>query len=198
MTKIAIDLNDVIRDYTNNFVRTYLLNYNREFDTSDLVFWTNDMQSLLPFKTERAYERFTYEDFSYDLFGKCDTCSRKTTTDINSFLEYINNLEEEVEVILFSPMEIGPTIGYTLFFLSKLGSNIREIYFPKNSLTIWDKSDIVITANPYILENKPEDKISVKINFDYNREVNADYSFTDFSAFVKDENNINKIINYNE
>ena len=150
MTKIAIDLNDVIRDYTNNFVRTYLLNYNREFDTSDLVFWTNDMQSLLPFKTERAYERFTYEDFSYDLFGKCDTCSRKTTTDINSFLEYINNLEEEVEVILFSPMEIGPTIGYTLFFLSKLGSNIREIYFPKNSLTIWDKSDIVITANPYI------------------------------------------------
>lgn len=198
MIKIAIDLNDVIRDYTNNFVRTYLLNYNREFDTTDLVFWTNDMQSLLPFKTERAYERFTYEDFSYDLFGKCDTCSRKTTTDINTFLEYVNNLEEEVEVILFSPMEIGPTIGYTLFFLSKLGCNIREIYFPKNSLTIWDKSDIVITANPYILENKPEDKISVKINFDYNREVNADYSFTDFSAFVKDENNINKIINYNE
>ena len=198
MIKIAIDLNDVIRDYTNNFVRTYLLNYNREFDTTDLVFWTNDMQSLLPFKTERAYERFTYEDFSYDLFGKCDTCSRKTTTDINTFLEYVNNLEEEVEVILFSPMEIGPTIGYTLLFLSKLGSNIREIYFPKNSLTIWDKSDIVITANPYILENKPEDKISVKINFDYNREVNADYSFTDFSAFVKDENNINKIINYNE
>lgn len=198
MIKIAIDLNDVIRDYTNNFVRTYLLNYNREFDTTDLVFWTNDMQSLLPFKTERAYERFTYEDFSYDLFGKCDTCSRKTTTDINTFLEYVNNLEEEVEVILFSPMEIGPTIGYTLFFLSKLGCNIREIYFPKDSLTIWDKSDIVITANPYILENKPEDKISVKINFDYNREVNADYSFTDFSAFVKDENNINKIINYNE
>lgn len=198
MIKIAIDLNDVIRDYTNNFVRTYLLNYNREFDTTDLVFWTNDMQSLLPFKTERAYERFTYEDFSYDLFGKCDTCSRKTTTDINTFLEYVNNLEEEVEVILFSPMEIGPTIGYTLFFLSKLGCNIREIYFPKDSLTIWNKSDIVITANPYILENKPEDKISVKINFDYNREVNADYSFTDFSAFVKDENNINKIINYNE
>lgn len=194
MKRIAIDLNDVIRDYTNNFVRTYLLNYNRELDTSDLTFWTHDMQSLLPFKTDRAYKKFVYEDFSYELFGKCDTCSRNTEHDLNVFLENIHDIDDEIEVMIFSPMEIGPTIGYSLFFLSKFAANVREIYFPKNSLTVWDKSDIVITANPYILENKPEGKISVKIEFDYNKETKSDYSFSNFSSLVSDENNIKKII----
>ena len=72
-TRIAIDLNDVIRDYTDNFIKNYLLNYNREFDTSDFSIWTNDMETLLPFKTRHAYENFVYEDYSYELYGKCDT-----------------------------------------------------------------------------------------------------------------------------
>jgi hypothetical protein len=33
--KIAIDLNDVVRDYTNNFISTYLNYFNSEFDTTD-------------------------------------------------------------------------------------------------------------------------------------------------------------------
>ena len=52
--KIAIDLNDVIRDYTDNFIKTYLLNYNREYNTEELSLWTNDMESVLTFKTQRA------------------------------------------------------------------------------------------------------------------------------------------------
>ena len=63
--KIAIDLNDVIRDYSNNFISTYLNYFNSEFDTTDFEMWTNDMQSLLVFKTERAYQKFVYEDYPY-------------------------------------------------------------------------------------------------------------------------------------
>jgi hypothetical protein len=33
--KIAIDLNDVIRDYSDNFLRVYVTNYNREYDTDE-------------------------------------------------------------------------------------------------------------------------------------------------------------------
>ena len=33
--KIALDLNDVIRDYSDNFVKVYLMNYNHEFDLDD-------------------------------------------------------------------------------------------------------------------------------------------------------------------
>lgn len=195
MKKIAIDLNDVIRDYTNNFVKTYLLDYNREFDTSDLTFWTNDMQSLLPFKTTRAYHKFVYEDFAYDLYGKCDTCSRKTQNELVEFLQQINDYDEdEVEVMFVSTMEAGPTIGYTYFFISKLGCNIREIYLPKDSSTIWNKCDILITANPNLLKNKPEGKKSVKIDFEYNENIESDFEFKSFSHLTK-ENNIINILN---
>lgn len=194
MKRIAIDLNDVIRDFTNNFVKTYLLDYNREFDTSDFSIWTNDMQSLLPFKTERAYNKFVYEDFSYDLFGKCDTCSRKTQNDL---VEFLNMVDDDAEVIIVSTFEAGPTIGYTYLFISKLGCNIREVYLPKDSTTIWDKCDILITANPNLLKCKPENKVSVKIDFEYNENVEADFSFKSFSELVN-ENNIEKILNNEE
>ena len=36
--KIAIDLNDVIRDFSNNFLRYYIERYNHEFDLDDFEF----------------------------------------------------------------------------------------------------------------------------------------------------------------
>ena len=49
--KIAIDLNDVVRDYSNNFVRYYLEGYNREFDLSEFEFWTK--------KSRNVHRKFT-------------------------------------------------------------------------------------------------------------------------------------------
>lgn len=190
-TRIAIDLNDVIRDYTDNFIKNYLLNYNREFDTSDFSIWTNDMETLLPFKTRHAYENFVYEDYSYELYGKCDTCTKNTQIDLNSWLESLKEIEDnEIDVMFVSPMEYGPTIGYTYFFISKLNTSVRRVYLPKDSSTIWDECDILITANPMLLNNKPEGKTSIKIEKEYNQNCNADYSYKTFSAFTKDENNI--------
>ena len=193
--KIAIDLNDVIRDYSNNFLKNYLLNYNREFDTSDFSFWTNEMQNLLIFKTDREYERFVYEDYSYELFGKNDTCERNTITDLKKFSEEIYDINNKNTIMFVSPMEIGPSIGYTYFFISKLGSDIREVYLPKDSFTIWDKCDVLITANPRLLDSKPEGKKSVKINFEYNNDCEADFTFNSFSEIANNENNIKKILN---
>lgn len=191
---IAIDLNDVIRDYSNNFLKTYLLNYNREFDTSDFSFWTNEMKDLLVFKTDRAYERFVYEDYAYELFGKNDTCSRNTQVDLKKFVETVTDLDDTNNIIFVSTMEIGPSIGYTYFFLSKLGCDIREVYLPKNSFTIWDKCDILITANPKLLNNKPENKKAVKIVFEYNNDCKSDFTFNSFSELVNDDNNVKKIL----
>lgn len=196
--KIAIDLNDVIRDYTNNFIKTYLIYYNREFDTNDFQIWTNDMETLLPFKTKKAYEKFVYEDYSYDLFGKCETCSRNTQFELNKWISDLKDLEEKepIEIMFVSPMEYGETIGYTYFFISKINANIREVYLPIDSLSIWDKCDVLITANPRLLETKPDDKISIKINTDYNKDSKSDYEYNSFSSFIKDENNTKKLINH--
>lgn len=194
--KIAIDLNDVVRDFTYNFVLYYVKCYNHQFDTDELTEWTNDMQMLLPFKTTRAYEKFVYEDFSFELFGKCPTCTKKLTEQLNEWTENtIKDLdtEEPVEVMFVSPMEYGASIGNTYFFLSKLGTKIREVYLPKDSRTIWDRCDVLITANPDLLNDKPEGKVSVKINKEYNKESKSDYSYETLSMFLTDDDIIEKL-----
>jgi len=196
--KIAIDLNDVVRDYTDNFIKTYLLNYNREYNTEELSIWTNDMESVLPFKTQRAYQKFVYEDFSYELFGKCDTVTKNLPIEINEWLHKLNDENEEIEVMFVSPMEFGPTICYTYFFLSKINCNIREVYLPIDSITIWNRCDVLITANPNLLKNCPEDKKVIKIEKEYNKDIDSEYCFKNLSSLMYDENNILKIIKNEE
>jgi hypothetical protein len=108
----------------------------------------------------------------------------------------VKNLEcdETVDVIIVSPMEYGLSIQCTLFFLSKIGCRFREFYFPKDSLSIWDKCDALITANPFLLNNKPLDKKSIKIKTDYNEECESDYTYSGLNIFLKKENNLLKLI----
>lgn len=194
--KIAIDLNDVIRDFSRNFGKYYHLYYDHTFELEDLDIWTNDMRLIFPFKTDLAYEQFTYEKYVFELFGKCDTCHSQTGPDLNIWLNHIiDNIdtEEENEVMIVSPMEYGLSLSATQFFISKLSVPIREFYFPKDSLTIWDKCDTLITANPRLLKNKPEGKISIMIEMPYNGDCEADYTFGSFREFAKNFNNTKKL-----
>ena len=79
--------------------------------------------------------------------------------------------------------------------MSKIGTKIREVYFPVDSFTIWDKCDVLITANPNLISNKPLNKKVVKIKTEYNNEVDADYSFNSLSDFLTDEKNTLKLLN---
>jgi hypothetical protein len=194
--KIAIDLNDVIRDYSDNFLRVYVTNYNREYDTDEFELWTNEMQNILPFKTKKAYQNFTYVDYAFDIFGKCDVCSRKLSVELNAWINSLKDfdLNEPIDMMVVSPMEFGESINYSYFFVSKLGCSIREVYFPMDSSTIWDKCDVLITANPKLLESKPEGKVAIRIEKDYNKDKGYDYTFKTLSEFLTNEDNTTKLI----
>lgn len=194
--KIALDLNDVIRDYSNNFISVYLNYFNRDFDTEDFEMWTNDMQSLLDFKTERAYQKFVYEDYPFELFCKCGTCTKKLPVELKEWINSLKDIDsdEPIEMMIVSPMEYGASISYTYAFIGNLGCSIREVYLPFDSSTIWDKCDVLVTANPLLLANKPEGKISVKIKTEYNKEYEGTYEYNKLSAFLSEDikNLINK------
>lgn len=197
--KIAIDLNDVVRDYSNNFLKTYIERYNKEFDLSEFTFWSNNMEAVFPFKNDFSYKRFVYEDYSFELFAKCPTCGRNLPTELrNWFSNILANLDvdEDVEVSFVSPMEFQASIGYTYFFISKLNVPIREVYLPLNSETIWDKCDVLVTADPVLIESRPDDKICVKINTEYNKDLETNFSFKSLSKFMESEDNIIKLIEH--
>ena len=46
----------------------------------------------------------------------------------------------------------------------------------------------MITANPNLIENCPEDKVVIKIERPYNKEVETKYSFSNLFEAIKDEN----------
>lgn len=64
---------------------------------------------------------------------------------------------------------------------------------PSNSEKIWDRCDVLITADPYLLDIKPEGKISVKIETEYNAESDADFTFISLTNFMKNNDIIEKI-----
>ena len=195
--RIAIDLNDVVRDFSNNFVRYYIEGYDHEFDLTDFEFWSNDMQAVFPFKSQQAYFNFVYNDFAFELYGKCGTCTKNIGSELNDWTEKtIKDLDtdEDIQIMFVSPMEYGLSIGNSYFFLSKLGTKIREVYFPTDSLTIWDKCDVLITANPKLLEAKPEGKVSIKIKADYNKDSEADYTYRYLSSFITKQENLEELL----
>ncbi len=200
--KIAIDLNDVVRDFSNNFLRYYVERYNHEFDLDDFEFWSHNLNEVFPFNSENAYYNFIYNDYAFELFGKCGVCSRNLESELNNWTEKTLkdiDSEEKIEVMIVSPNEYGASIGSTYFFLSKLGTKIREVYLPVNSETIWDKCDVLITANPDLLLSKPDCehcKISIKINTEYNKESSSDYTFSSLSKFLSDKNNTEKLLEH--
>ena len=194
---IGIDLNDVLRNFTMNFAKYYKQGYNHEFEYDDLDLWTNNLEALFPFKTKHTFEKFTYEDYAYELFGACPTCEMQLSAAFNDWVnDIIPNIDskEPIDLVMVSPLEYGLSIPSTYFFLSKIACKVRKVFMPSDSYEIWEKCDVVITANPLLLDSKPENKVSVKITQDYNKENESDFEFNSFKDFAQDEEHTKQVI----
>ena len=198
--KIAIDLNDVLRAYTKNFAKIYKREYDHSFDESELKITTNEMDKLFPFTSKTEYNRFVYQDYPFELFGSCEPTSKEVSANLTNWVRRLKDIdtEEAIDVMVVSTMEYDLSIQSTYFFLSKLGCKIRETYFPTDSTTIWDKCDILITANPKLLNSKPEEKIAIKISADYNDGIEADEVYSNISDYFSDIDNIVKRLKHAE
>lgn len=192
--KLAIDLNDVIRDYSRNFVKYFKKGINHAFDEESVDFYTNDMEILLPFTSSEQYRRFVYEDYPFELYSKCPIVDRNLGRDLNEWVEFELS-DEDIDVMIVSPMECDLTIQSTYSFLAKIGSRVREVYFPIDSATVWDKCDVLISANPRFFNNKKDGKKIIKINKDYNKECIADFNYNSLLEVIQDKTFVSKIKN---
>ena len=191
--RIAVDINDVLRDFTGQIIKTYRKYIDDGFDIDNDEITTNDYKSLLSFATEDEYRRFLYIDYPYEIYARAEATDKTLAYRFNDWLlKDMRDFDKEgiPEIMLISPFEANLTIQATLVFLSKLPSRVREIYFPVDSSTVWDRCDILITANPLFLCSVPEGKTVVKINKPYNKDIEAEYAFDSMSDVIKDEDNV--------
>lgn len=194
--RIGIDLNDVIRDYSGQFKRMYQKFIDSTFDIEDEDINTLNFDELYPFKNKEEYDKFKYIDYPYEIFARAEPVDKFMPFKLNNWLQVtLRDLEEDKipDVMFFSPMEANLTIQASMAFLAKLPSRVREIYFPIDSSTIWDRCDIVITANPLLLNNVPDNRTVVKIEMPYNKDIECEYTFKSLLDLIMDEED--KIIN---
>jgi hypothetical protein len=190
--KIAIDLNDVVRDYSRNFVKYFKKGINHAFNEEEVEFYTNEMRILLPFQSDEQYRRFVYEDYAFELYSKCPPVEKNLPRDLNEWIEF-DLLDEDIEVMFVSPMESDLTIQSTYSFLAKIGSRVREVFFPIDSSTVWDKCDVLITANPRFFNTKKDEKKIIKINKEYNKECISDLDYNSLYDLINDKDFVTKI-----
>ncbi|MCK9543241.1 MAG: hypothetical protein M0R03_14565 [Novosphingobium sp.] len=186
--RIAIDLNDVIRNFTGRIEEIYCKYINENFNIYDVLEESDgDFRKILPFKTKIDYFKFLYEDYPLEIFGNATFKNKRLVGELNMWLSNLENEETKkpVEVIIVCPNEQHLSIQATCFFLSKF-IRVRKVLFPTNSKEVWDSCDVLITANPTLIKTKPKTKKLIKIQTEYNKKyTDIDYSFKNLNDFIE-------------
>lgn len=193
--KIGITLDDVIRAKSKSILKAYN-KMHEDFDMNSAELSTNDFKQILNFKDDTSYYKFLYEDYVFEIFAEADVTEKMIDKKLNLWhidLNHNEDLEEKIELMLCNPFEFNATIGFTHFFLSKIATRIRETYFPTVSTDIFERCDVLVTADPKLLENKPSNKICIKIITDYNKDIESDYEYNTFGEFLNDTEIIKKL-----
>ena len=218
MKRIGIEVNGVLRDTIEKFKQVYekqLIDNNNEFqlqtyeldmsgNTEELISSqpfeyglindeVNSLDLLKHFKFQNKEElySFMYEEYTMELFGHAPSTEMTTFNMLND-LYY--ELRDEYDLSIVSD-EIGRSKPATLFFLSKFGCLLEKVFFysetTKNDM--WNNVDILLTSNPTLLLEKPEDKIVVKFNTTYNKQIKSEYEISSLSEF---KNTLEKILEH--
>lgn len=192
--KISITLDDVIRAKTRQFGKIY----KKAFGCSDEYlesrdFSTNDLSTIFDFESKKAYQDFLYKDYPFEIFAEALPMERLLDKHFNLWLFKVEDENDDIEFMLSNPYEFNASIGYTCFFLSQIATKVREFYFPADSSKIWEKCDVLVTADPKLLKEKPEGKVSVKIKAPYNEGIDADFEYESLSKLMLDEKFIEKV-----
>ena len=191
MAIIGITLNDVIRDFMGQLKYVYAKYYGDDLEEVEITDF--NLLKYFKFDTEKKFNDFLYSEAPMEIFAHADQLHNNIGALLNVFIADINDYEEH-EIVIMS-RDAHKARPSTLFFLSKLGFTGNNIKFFNDTNKMWDNIDILVSANPKVLGNKPEGKISVKINTTYNKEIETDFELDDILMFICDENNFNKIVN---
>ena len=193
--KIGITINGVVRDFINKFESVYDKYYGSDLEEEEIKRDINTSNLLEHFNFSGGTQdlnKFLYVDASLEIFGHAGE------TKLNS-VEHLNQLHNIIEDMGHNPIvlskELNNSKPATLFFLSKLSAKINNIIFVREYGKIWEYVDVLITADPEILNTKPNGKISIKVINHYNKNCQSDYTVIDLKEILDDRKLLEKILN---
>ena len=189
--RIAIEINGVLRNTIGKIEQTYQKFYIDKTDGIDdedsfkhkmtLPVDSLELKNHFSFQTDEELFSFLYEEFPMEIFGHSQSSEYSTFNDLN---EIYLNLRDNHDLLIVSD-EIGKSKPSSLFFLSKFGCLMEKIKFYSNSTinSMWGEIDVLLTSNPALLLEHPEDKIVIKYHTEYNKHINSTHSITQLNEF---------------
>jgi hypothetical protein len=196
--RIGIELNGVLRDTISKITQVYekhmveemaeevIKTYETTVDSEDYVEMTFDevdftyeikspvtslnLMDHFSFKDKDELYNFMYEEFPMQIFGHAPSTELTSFNDLN---DIYYRLRDDHDLMIVSD-EIGRSKPASLFFLSKFGCLIEKVKFYSNSTinSMWGEIDILLTSNPDLLLSYPDNKIIIKYETEYNKQIN--------------------------
>lgn len=193
--KICFTLDDVIRAKTQQIGKMYQKHIDPNIKLEEMDLENQSLSEALGFDSVAEYRTFLYEDYAFEIFAEAPVIERMLDKKLDLWHIDVSHKDfsQPVEVMFANPREFNASIGFTYFFLSQIATRVREVFFPLDYVEIWDKCDVLVTADPYLLEAKPEGKIAIKIETDYNKNSEADYTYETLSKFLDDKDIFKKL-----
>ena len=178
--RIGVEINNVLRNTLGRIQDVYEKWYidNPYVDESVERKVISDVTTLnifshLLFNNEDEVYDFLYNEYTMEIFGHAGSTEMSGMMDFNDF--YLE-MRDNHDIIVVSD-EIGKSKPASLFFLSKFGCLVETIkfYSEQTKNQMWDSIDILLTANPDLLLNKPENKFIIKYVTEYNSDIKSEY-----------------------
>ena len=187
--RIGIEMNGVLRDTILKFRQLYekflidpqIDEINQEgfkYEIKDPIN-SLDLSKHFIFPSEDEFYSFMYEEHPMEIFGHSPSVEISTMNILN---EVYYDLRDNHDLLIVSD-EIGKSKPASLFFLAKFGCLLEKVKFYSETTlnSMWDEVDILLTANPNLLLNKPEDKIVIKFETNYNKEIDTQFKIKSLS-----------------
>ena len=182
--RIGIEINGVLRNTIGKIEQTYqkyLIDKtdgieNEESFEYGIILPVDSlvMKNHFKFQNDEELFSFLYEEFPMEIFGHSQSSEYSTFNDLN---EVYVNLRDNHDLIIVSD-EIGKSKPASLFFISKFGCQLEKIKFYSNYTinSMWNEIDLLLTANPALLLEHPSDKILIKYETDYNKNIKTSHN----------------------
>lgn len=197
MITIGVELNHVVRNINKQIVKYYAKEFAPDVDPDDIDDREDVLKTFAKFNSKYEKNNFLYIDYPYEIFGCASTMEKKLAVKITNWLTDISNIEDEdIRIIFYSMNEEAITIQSTFFFLSKIGTRVRKVIFPKSIEEVWEECDVVITARDEFFEKEiPDGKKVVLINRPFNKDCKdkAFLNYDNLSEIITDEEFFNKL-----
>ena len=195
--RIGIDLDHVIRDINRQIVKYYQKDIDESIDIDDVDYKDDVIENVCHFDSKDELDIFLYEEYPLEVFGHAGQVDRNLSRDINLWMEKLTNQEVyDVELFFYSMKEQNLTIQSTYFFLSKIGSRVRKVVFPKSIEELNDLGDVFITAyekNAKSLHKMGKKVIFIKTHCNGAGLKYADTSYDSLREFLDDEEKLNNV-----